>query len=83
MISISEVKVSQNLKNADIYLSFYSEKSGFNREEYFNELYKYKGHIKYKLGQNLKLKYIPKINFMLSDDYAYYDKINRILKNND
>ena len=46
MISVSEVKVSQNLKNADIYLSFYSEKNNFNRDEYFTELYKYKNHIK-------------------------------------
>ena len=76
MISVSEVKVSQNLKNADIYLSFYSEKNNFNRDEYFTELYKYKNHIKYKLGRNLKLKYVPKINFMLSDDYLHYDKIN-------
>jgi len=83
MISIAEVKVSDDLKNADIYLSFYSEKETFNQEDCFKHLYKYKNHIKYKLGNSLKLKYIPKINFKLSDDYAYYDKINRILKNNE
>ena len=81
MMSVSEVKVSDDLRNADIYLSFYSEKEDFNEEECFKHLYKYKSHIKYKLGNSLKLKYIPKIHFKLSDEYAYYDKINRILKN--
>ena len=83
MISISEVRVSQDLKNADIYISFYRQEDTFNREKYFKELYKYKNNIKYKLGQSLKLKYVPKINFMLSDDYIYYDKINRLLKDNE
>ena len=83
MISVSEVKVSDDLRNADIYLSFYSEKDTFNKEKCFKHLYKYKSHIKYKLGNSLKLKYIPKINFKLSDDYAYYDKINRILKSDE
>ena len=26
------------------------------------------------------MKYMPKIKFFLSDDYEYYDKINKILK---
>tara|TARA_Y100000758_G_C15903503_1_gene368719 strand:+ start:365 stop:616 length:252 start_codon:yes stop_codon:yes gene_type:complete len=81
MISVAEVKVSDDLRSADIFLSFYSEKDTFDKETSFKHLYKYKNHIKYKLGKSLKLKYIPKINFKLSDDYAYYDKINRLLKN--
>ena len=81
MISVSEVKVSDDLRNADIFLSFYSEKDNFNAEDCFKHLFKYKSHIKYKLGNSLKLKYIPKINFKFSDEYAYYDKINKILKN--
>ena len=83
MVSVAEVKVSDDLRNADIYLSFYSVEETFNEEECFKYLYKYKSHIKYKLGNSLKLKYIPKINFKLSDDYSYYDKINRILKDNE
>ena len=42
----------------------------------------FKSSIKFKIGQNLKLKYVPKIKFKLSDEYQYYDKINRLLKNN-
>ena len=81
MVSIAEVKVSQDLRNADIYISFYNKDDDFDPKIYFNELRKNTNTIKYKLGNILKLKYMPKIKFLLSDDYSYYDKINRILKN--
>ena len=81
MISVSDVDVSQDLKNADISLSFYNEDKNFNPEIYFKNFCKHKSSIKYKLGLALKLKYMPKIKFSLADDYEYYDKINRILKN--
>ena len=83
MVSIAEVKVSQDLRNADIYISFYNKEDDFDPKIYFNELRKNTSSIKYKLGNILKLKYMPKIKFLLSDDYSYYDKINRILKNDE
>ena len=76
------MKVSQDLKNADIYFSFYSNDAEFDIKKSFNILCKNQGSIKFKIGQNLKLKYVPKIKFKLSDEYQYYDKINRLLKNN-
>tara|TARA_Y100001970_G_scaffold42776_1_gene53237 strand:- start:5601 stop:5852 length:252 start_codon:yes stop_codon:yes gene_type:complete len=82
MVSIADVKVSQDLRNADIYLSFYNKGDSFDPKVYFDELRKNTSNIKYKLGLALKLKYMPKIKFLLSDEYEYYDKINRILKDN-
>ncbi len=81
MISVPKVEVSQDLKNADIFLIFYNEDKKNEIKNYFNEFSKYKKSIKYKLGLSLKLKYMPKINFVLADDYEYYDKIDRLLKN--
>ena len=83
MISVSKVIVSDDLRNADIHFSFYSEKDTFNKKDCFKHLYKYKSQIKYKLGNGLKLKYVPRINFELSDDDAYYDKISRMLKDDE
>ena len=79
MISVSEVKVSDDLRNADIFLSFYSEKNDFNAEDCFKHLFKYKSHIKYKLGNSLKLKYIPKINFKFSypDEEFFFHEDNK------
>jgi len=81
MISVPKVQVSQDLKNADIFLSFYNENKKYNSKDYFEELNKHKKSIKYKLGISLKVKYMPKIKFILDEDYEYYDKINRMLKN--
>ena len=66
MISVPKVEVSQDLKNADIFLSFYNEDKKNEPKNYFNEFSKYKKSIKYKLGLSLKLKYMPKINFILA-----------------
>ena len=76
------MRVSQDLKNADIYFSLYSNDAEFDIKKNFDILWKNQGSIKFKIGRNLKLKYVPKIKFKLSDDYQYYDKINRLLKNN-
>ena len=81
MISVSNVDVSQDLKNANIFLSFYNEDKDFDPTVHFKAFCKHKNSIKYKLGLALKLKYMPRIKFSLADDYEYYDKINRILKN--
>ena len=80
MVTISDVRVSQDLRNADIYLSFYNTEDDFDPNIYFKELRKNRNNIKYKLGNILKLKYMPRIKFLLSDEYEYYDKINRMLK---
>ena len=80
MVSVVDVKVSDDLKNATLYLSFYNNTKNFSPEYYFKELNSKKNIIKYKLGNSLKLKYMPRIKFLLSDEYAYYDKINRLLK---
>ena len=81
MISIVDVKVSRDLKHADIYLSFYSEDKSYSSIDYFNNLKDNFGAIKFKIGNDLKTKYIPNFKFHLSDDFEYYDKINKILKN--
>ena len=80
MVSVSDVKVSRDLRNADIYLSFYNKEEDFDPDIYFKELRKHTSSIKYRLGNIIKLKYMPNIKFLLSDEYSYYDKINRILK---
>tara|TARA_Y100000590_G_scaffold412227_1_gene506992 strand:- start:263 stop:511 length:249 start_codon:yes stop_codon:yes gene_type:complete len=81
MVSIVKVEVSPDLKNAKIFLSFYDDKKTNSSSEYFNFLKKSLGQIKFKIGIALKTKYVPNIKFFLSDEYEYYDKISRILKN--
>ena len=80
-MSISEVKVSQDLRNADIFISFYDREDSFNPKDYLKIIKSKTNSLKFKISSSLNMKYMPNIKFFLSDDYEYYDKINRILKN--
>ena len=80
MVSIVSVDVSSDLRNAKVYLSLFSNIENFDIKKSFNEIMKNKNIIKYKLGLKLKTKYVPKINFFLSDDYQNYDDINKLIK---
>ena len=81
MMSISEVKVSQDLRNADIFISFYNKEDSFDSKDYLKIIKSKANLLKFKISSSLNMKYMPKIKFFLSDDYEYYDRINRILKN--
>ena len=80
MMSISDVKVSQDLRNADIFISFYNKEDSFESKDYLKIIKSKTNSLKFKISASLNMKYMPKIKFFLSDDYQYYDKINRILK---
>ena len=79
MISVSEVEVTDDLRFAKIYLSFYNMNSQ-NNKNHFKVIKENKNIIKYKLGKQLRTKYVPKIDFILSDEFSNYDKINKISK---
>jgi len=81
MMSISEVKVSQDLRHADIFISFYNKEDSFDSKDYLKVIKSKANLLKFKISSSLNMKYMPNIKFFLSDDYEYYDKINRILKN--
>ena len=80
-MSISEVKVSQDLRHADIFISFYNKEDSFDSKDYLKIIKSKANLLKFKISSSLNMKYMPNIKFFLSDDYEYYDKINRILKN--
>ena len=79
MISIVNVDVSDNLKNADIYFSVYNivDKKVLNN---IIKIVKDKTpYIRFKMGKALKAKYVPEIKFIYSDEYEYVDKINQMI----
>ena len=62
MISVSDVKLSDDLRFAKIYLSFYGV-DNTNSANYLKLIKNNKNIIKYKLGTELKTKYVPNIEF--------------------
>lgn len=79
MISVVNVEVSDDLKFAKIYLSIFSTSKEINPKKILKDIDTKKNIIKYKLGQALDVKYVPKVKFLDSDEYEYFDKINNLI----
>ncbi len=66
VISITEVKVDEDLKHAKIYVSIY----GLNKKEKEKALLGLESSspfLRYKLSENIRLKNIPELIFLLDD----------------
>jgi len=78
MLTITNVRVTPDLKNAKIYISVF-EKEG--REEKLVKLNELKGFIKSELASKIRhLRHIPDIDFYLDDTLDYVEKMEEIFK---
>ena len=48
MMSVSEVKVSQDLRNADIFISFYNQEDSFESKDYLKIIKSKTNSLKFK-----------------------------------
>ena len=64
-VTITEVRVSGDLRHARIYISAYTEKA--ERDESLAGLNAASGFIKRELGQVLRLKFVPDLEFILDE----------------
>jgi len=77
LITVSKVIMAPDLKLAKIYVSFLGNKEPVDKlVESINER---KKHIRFLLGKQLSLKYVPEIIFYYDDTMEYADKINKLL----
>lgn len=77
-VTLTKVKLSDDLKNAKIYFS----RMGTLEEAKESEegLNKASGFVRHMLGQRLGMRYVPKVRFYYDDSLAYSDKINVLSK---
>ena len=75
-ITITEVSVSPDLKNAKIYVM---PLGGKQKLEVVNSLNKVKGRIKKLISSSITLRQIPKINFMIDETFENAKNIDDIL----
>ena len=75
-ITITEVNVSPDLKNAKVYIM---PLGGENKLNVLNSLNKSTGRLKKIISNNIKLRQIPKLIFKIDDTFEYAEKINDIL----
>lgn len=77
MISVTKVKVTNDLKYAKVYISILNSK---NKNQTMEALKKSSGFIRNELAKNINLRNTPEIIFELDDSLEYGAKIDSILK---
>ena len=75
-ITITEVNVSPDLKNAKVYVM---PLGGENKIDVLNSLNKATGRLKKIISSNLSLRQTPKLIFKIDETFEYAKKINDIL----
>jgi len=73
-VTVTDVKLTADLRDAKVFIS--SLNTTAEREDLLIGLKRATGFIRGELGRQLKLKYIPNIEFIFDDSY---DKQERIL----
>ena len=75
-ITITEVNLSPDLKNAKVYIM---PLGGENKLDVLNSLNKATGRLKKIISSNISLRQMPKIIFKIDETFEYAKKINDIL----
>ncbi|MDD5066903.1 MAG: 30S ribosome-binding factor RbfA [bacterium] len=81
LVSITQVKVDQDLKNAKIYVSIYGV-SKKEKEKVLAGLVSSSKFLHFKLSENIRLKIIPTLNFILDESiekaFRIIEKLDKI-----
>ena len=76
-ITVTEVNVSPDLKNAKVYIM---PLGGENKLEVLDSLNKSNGRIKKLISSHINLRQIPKLQFKIDETFEYAKKIENILQ---
>src|SRR4030067_2177635 len=76
-ITITGVDVTDDIKNAKVYVSILKDEDKENTLEILNTA---KSFIRSELSKRLRMKFIPSIEFRLDTSIEYGNKIERLLK---
>ena len=76
-ITITEVDVSPDLKNAKVYVM---PLGGKNKLDALSSLKKITGRLKKNISHNINLRQMPTISFKIDETFEYAKNINDILK---
>jgi len=77
-ITVTEVRMSSDLKHARVYVSLLSE--GPAREQALQALTAARGFIRRRLGQTLRLRYTPEITFAVDASLEYGARIDSLIE---
>jgi len=81
MATITEVKLSRDLRIAKIYFTIYGGEK--NKDDAIDGFKSALGYVKRKLASELKLRYMPDLRFYFDESFDYSAHINNVLKSLD
>jgi ribosome-binding factor A len=76
LISVNEVKVSDDYSYAKVYVTFFGAKYPHQRIE---ELKKLEGYVRSSLSKKMDLYKVPQIEFIYDESYDRADRIEELL----
>jgi ribosome-binding factor A len=76
-ITITNVRLSPDLKIAKIYLSVLEKEK---RTLVLNKIEDKKGYIRTELAHRIRIKFIPELKFFIDDTLDYVEKIEGLIK---
>ena len=77
-ITVTEVNVSPDLKNAKVFIM---PLGGENKIEVLESLNRIKGYIQKLISNEIQLRQIPRLSFVIDTTFEYANKIDNIIKN--
>lgn len=76
-ITVSEVRVSPDLKNATVFVM---PLGGLKQDEILNALIRQAPYLRALVGNNMSLRYVPRLNFTLDKSFENASRIDELLK---
>lgn len=77
MITVTNVKMSPDLKHTKVYLSVYDKEKRIIVLEKVNEI---KGMIRSQLAGRIQVRYVPELHFFIDDTLDYVEKMEGLFK---
>lgn len=77
LVTITNVKVTPDLKEARIYISIYNKEK---RAAIFEKINALKSFFRGEIGHRIKLRYTPELIFFLDDTLDYVEKMEGLFK---
>lgn len=77
LLTITNVKVSPDLKSAKIYLSVFEKE---RRAIVLEKVKASTGYIRSELAHRVRIKFVPELNFYIDDTIDYVEKIEGLIK---
>lgn len=76
-VTITRIKVSPDLKYADVFVTIFNDKD--QQKKALKGLKNATKFIRGELGKDLKLRYVPKIEFKIDEDLEHQYKLIKII----